>query len=503
TLLDTYTLTYITIDEFRVVRVIDEDWFYFITPDIVYQWHPNYELDVISEENARYLIAHLDERVVEPESAIQSSINYPIQIFGSETIKEDRFGFSAALSNDKLIVGAPDNYSGIAYLFNQGTNGLSEVDSIRYDESTTGNADLFATSISIENNIVVIGAPATNTTTGEVYVYDITSNQFTLVDILSETSTIGYGYKVFISNNTIFVSAPVINEVYVYQLNISWELTQTITSPSTDLNQQFGASLHVENDILVIGAPNSNSGLGEVFVYQFDGTQWNYLTDLSKNDASEDNDFGTSVFVYDPFIFVGATGDSADTNNGSGSVYVFRQDTLTSWSEASKIKPDDSNQTTSQFGSAIYYDSVKLFVGAPSYDIATFSSEGAVYTYAEQGFNNWVKLDLITSPNPKLTGQFGQSVVANNSIWFTGELNDNYSVHNQLPTGYVYENIIEMLPGGTDGTSGLVDRYVQLSWVKQGIKYPTRIEKNVKYLTDYQNWQKESEFFIYDDFSKT
>ena len=79
---------------------------------------------------------------------------------------------------------------------------------------------------------------------------------------------------------------------------------------------QFGRS-SVRGDVAVVGARNAN----QAFVYQFEGGEWGDPTELIPDDLPADGDqYGISVAVDGDVVLVGAYGDTDST----GAVYVFR-----------------------------------------------------------------------------------------------------------------------------------------------------------------------------------
>ena len=157
--------------------------------------------------------------------------------------------------------------------------------------------------------------------------------------------------------------------VYVYKWNMdgstnTYTLHQTIYSPETATNMQFGSTVHINHDAdrLVIGAEkfaNSrtvkfdsglttfdlqdtqivdlNIGSGGVFT----ATKYNsnFILDgkLITDNVSANDDFGRAVWVIDNTVFVGAPGDDSKFSNDStrendGMVAVFDLTTPGSYS---------------------------------------------------------------------------------------------------------------------------------------------------------------------------
>lgn len=101
---------------------------------------------------------------------------------------------------------------------------------------------------------------------------------------------------------------------------------QIITNPET--GQNFGTSLELENDFLFIGSPTNSSTIpngGAVYVYKKIAGVWNYLTKIQPSNLTSDEQFGTTVYVHDNQVFIGAinydsNGNASDNN---GAIYIF------------------------------------------------------------------------------------------------------------------------------------------------------------------------------------
>jgi hypothetical protein len=171
------------------------------------------------------------------------------------------------------------------------------------------------------------------------------------------------------------------------------------------INDNFGYSVAIANSYIIVGTP------GEQATVQGDQTGAAYIFDLTtgalvhtlENPTPNLNDrFGYSVAIDDNIGVVGAPGEDVDGVN-SGNVYVYNVETDTQLVSISN--PNDSNNVANdEFGWAVDIDisSSRIIVSAPfKEDLGSLNNpftfvlnEGRVYVYDLSG----TLLDTITNP---------------------------------------------------------------------------------------------------------
>ncbi|HBD26650.1 T9SS type A sorting domain-containing protein [Flavobacterium sp.] len=114
---------------------------------------------------------------------------------------------------------------------------------------------------------------------------------------------------------------------YAFEKNINgFVQNQIIACP--EIGQNFGTSLDIENDFLFIGSPNNSYLIqngGAVYIYKKTAGIWNFLTKIQPSNLSTDEQFGTSVHVYNNQVFIGAINYDSNGNatDNNGAIYVF------------------------------------------------------------------------------------------------------------------------------------------------------------------------------------
>ena len=189
----------------------------------------------------------------------------------------------------------------------------------------------------------------------------------------------------------------------IYKLNYTsfvWEKLRTILDPEVsgvtpcDGNKtNFGASVAVHGNFVVVGHPNHFQNDGRAYVYEYNGTDWNNEVNITAANGSEDN-LSMSVGVHDngngtAEIVVGAPNADVGSSNGRrGHVYTYTWTSATS-SLTQKTTLAGISTHTYAFGQSLDIKGDYLIVGAPDEESTSQSDfVGAAYTYHYDG-SSW------------------------------------------------------------------------------------------------------------------
>ena len=344
--------------------------------------------------------------------------------------KDDKFGYSVAVDGDIAVVGAYRNDdngadSGAAYVFTRST-GVVWDEGVKLTASDGDSYDNFGISVAVDGEAIVIGASGDDDNgadSGSVYVFtrDPDSGVWSQAAKLtaSEGEALDYfGQSVAVSGDTVLVGAPFDDReetdtetgledsgtVYVFtKANGVWSQAAELTASDAADDDNFGASVALDGDTAVIGAPGDDDGIdsGSVYVFVKPGSDdgWadenysgNETAKLTASGAADDDNFGTSVALDNVTALIGAPGDD-DNGIDSGSAYVFTKDSETgTWSETNKLT-HENGQAGDWFGYSVAVDTVAdtALVGAGSAHVMDIHDweevEGGVgarsYTFTE------------------------------------------------------------------------------------------------------------------------
>ncbi|MCH7591151.1 MAG: S8 family serine peptidase, partial [Planctomycetes bacterium] len=123
---------------------------------------------------------------------------------------------------------------------------------------------------------------------------------------------------------------------------------QKLLASDAAVSDFFGGSVSVSGDTVVVGARlddcavGSNCGAG--YVFRFDGTSWVQTAKLTASDAVVGDQFGNSVSVSGDTVVVGAKTDDCAAGDHCGSAYVFEKP-ATGWvdmTETAKLTASDA-----------------------------------------------------------------------------------------------------------------------------------------------------------------
>ncbi|MBD2201961.1 PQQ-binding-like beta-propeller repeat protein [Calothrix sp. FACHB-1219] len=247
----------------------------------------------------------------------------------------DYFGYSVAMSGNYVLIGTPyddrgESNSGRAYLYNATTGELLRT----FDNPTPKGGDLFAFSVAISGDTVVIGAFLDDTgaaDTGSVYVFNaktgelvhtILNPQAEEADLFGSAVAI-YGDKIVVGARADDLGAVDAGSAYLFDA-VTGKLLQTFANPTPESGDKFGVSVSIADNKVLIGASGDNTGADNSgSAYLFDAITGNLLETLTNPDIGNGDLFANSVDIQDgDALVIGAIGHDGIKPN-IGAAYVF------------------------------------------------------------------------------------------------------------------------------------------------------------------------------------
>ncbi|HYV29760.1 MAG TPA: putative Ig domain-containing protein, partial [Candidatus Binatia bacterium] len=255
-----------------------------------------------------------------------------------------------------------------------------------------------------------------------------------------------YGQPVAATRDTVVVGAPFdknaggqsIGSAYVFVVrsnNFSqWDLVKIIQAPIPLSGDQFGFSVAIDRDTIVVGAPvdvanGIASGTAYVFTRNQGGSnQWGFVKKLVANDAAAADQFGNAVAVSGDTIAVGAHLRD-DAGNNAGGVYLFERNLTgpNQWGQSHKTI-DPQGRGGDEFGYAVSLSGDILAVGAP-FDDDLGSSSGTISIF-ERNYNptnpitplpnNWGLRKHLVASDGAANDEFGFVVSVNGTVVVVG-----------------------------------------------------------------------------------
>jgi hypothetical protein len=296
----------------------------------------------------------------------------------SNTEAGDYFGYSVAVSNDTIVVGAysedsgatgvngneTDNSApnaGAAYVFTRSGTIWSQQAYLKASNAETN--DFFGRSVAVSGDTIVIGA----------YGEDSNATGVNGDEMNNSASFSGAAY-VFTRNGSI------------------WNQQAYLKGSNTEIGDTFGWSVSISGDTIVVGAHyedsnatgvdgnganNSAFSSGAAYVYVRSSGTWSQQAYLKASNTEANDYFGWSTAVSGDTIIVGAYAEDSNatgangngTDNSaadSGAAYVFTR-SGTTWSQQAYLKASNT-EAGDYFGYSVAVSNDTIVVGAYSED---------------------------------------------------------------------------------------------------------------------------------------
>jgi hypothetical protein len=195
--------------------------------------------------------------------------------------------------------------------------------------------------------------------------------------------------------------------------------TAKLTASDGLANDNFGSSVDIRGDTIVVGAPSDQIGQnprqGSAYVFTMPGGGWTSGTEtlkLTAPDGGPYEDFARSVAVGDTTIVIGVPGGRVGDWN-SGSAYVFTRPAVgwSHWTEAATLSASDGFGYDT-FGMAVDVHDDTIVVGAPSHAVGTHSGQGAAYVFTRPagGWSSNDETAILTASDGTYGDGFGRAV---------------------------------------------------------------------------------------------
>ena len=278
-----------------------------------------------------------------------ASTSTAARLTASDAAANDEFGASVAVHEDTIVVGAPEensNARGSAYIFTKPANDWADMTETAVLRGES-NGDRLGRSVAVHGDTIVFASSDGNNEKGEAYVFtksavtgvwddwdDKSASNATARLTASDRADRDYfGRAVAMDGETIVVGVPYDDDdgnssgsAYVFTKPASgWTSTSTaakLTASDAAENDEFGFSVAVDGNTVVVGARKSDSSRGSAYVFVEPQGGWTDTAGTDKRtayDRSRNDEFGNSVAVDGDTVLVGAVGDDSD----KGSAYVF------------------------------------------------------------------------------------------------------------------------------------------------------------------------------------
>ncbi|GAB4191734.1 MAG: hypothetical protein Tsb002_20760 [Wenzhouxiangellaceae bacterium] len=222
-----------------------------------------------------------------------------------------------------------------------------------------------------------------------------------------------FGDAIALAGDQLLVGAPNDDDngdesgsVYVYQLNGGvWQQVDKLTASDGQTDDRFGDAIAVDGNRALIGASVGNGAVadsGAVYVFEFDGLQWQETAKLTASDGGLNDRFGIAVSLAGDQALIGADGDD-DLGGQAGAAYRFAFDGM-NWNQQQKLLASDGD-SIANFGVAVSLQPGRALIGAPGDDQIAIVS-GAAYVFEPGATPDWVETQKLIAAD----GAFGDGL---------------------------------------------------------------------------------------------
>ena len=339
----------------------------------------------------------------------------------------DQLGWSVAIDGDTAVVGTSNSGPGYAEVFVR--SGTTWVRQARLTEPDGVNGDGFGKSVAIDGNTVVVGASrdiVDGRRQGSAYVFVRSGSTWSMEAQLTDPSGgsfQSFGASVAIQADTVVVGAPGSYDngsltesrgvAYVFErFEGSWTDTAKLTAAADDESDAFGVSVTLDGDTVVVGAyyadVGANDSQGAAFVFVDSGAAWTLQAKLVASDGTRGDYFGYSVALDGDTAVIGWSVWDADGSNPAA--YVFVRSGV-AWTEQEKLTASDAavDDPFPTFGGSVAIEGDTAVVGAPYSDPGTGINQGSGYVFARSG-SAWSETDRLTASDGAEGDYLGWSV---------------------------------------------------------------------------------------------
>ncbi|MEO9965783.1 MAG: T9SS type A sorting domain-containing protein [Reichenbachiella sp.] len=260
------------------------------------------------------------------------------------------FGYSLDMNDDFLVVGSINSNgknveSGDVFVYQDYKSRQSIPTSLAQSSNLSHDNFGYAVGISSGNEIIV-GAPdydGESESSGQAYIYTYSRERWNKSAILtSEEEGVSdmFGVSVAISDTKALVGSLLGNGTtknsgtayYFERENNRWTRIQKLNADNGLLNEYFGATVKIVDDIIAIGAPKATvdgqKHAGKLYSFTSDGNTWTQAKEIFEPVPKSDNHFGSGIALGSGQIIVSALLND-DLNSDAGQVYAGRIDVLT------------------------------------------------------------------------------------------------------------------------------------------------------------------------------
>lgn len=240
---------------------------------------------------------------------------------------------------------------------------------------------------------------------------------------------------------------PSSGSAYVYRREGSgWAQEAKLTASDGAAGDRFGFSTAIDADTIVIGSRYDDHAFvdaGSAYVFHYNGSAWVQQAKLTAQDAATQDEFSTRVAISGDVVVAGAPLKDEAGNVDAGAAYVFRR-TSGVWARETKLTVPEE-QPGDHFGGGASVSGDTILISALHHDL-TGVNEGAAWVFERQS-GVWTRTAMLTASDGETEDRFGIRTAMQGDVILIGAWLDD--------------------DGGSDAGSAYVFRRVEGNWVEE------------------------------------
>jgi hypothetical protein len=327
------------------------------------------------------------------------------------------FGNSVDLHGDHLIVGTPSisGNPGHVFVYERDPAGWALGSTLTAADSAA--LDQFGWQVAVEEDFALVARQDDGTLGAQGSVYAFTRSPEgewlqTQKVTISDVGVWAFGWSIAMEGNRAAIGAKGAaslgdkGRVFIFEREEGVWVQKAKIAPSIDnLGDWFGASVDLDGDRLVVGAPKNGTGRAYVFDRQGDGTWVEQALFVPEVFLPTGDEYGTSVTVHGDTVAIGSVGHDNPYLHG-GAVYVYER-IDGAWVHTQKLSTPPF-ATLPRFGQAVDLLGDELLITA-SVDSTVLPGAGSVYVFHRNG-SVWSEVAKFYGSDPVPSAYFGQSL---------------------------------------------------------------------------------------------
>ncbi len=232
----------------------------------------------------------------------------------------------------------------------------------------------------------------------------------TVVDVDGDTAVVG----AFTRDQPVFAAGA----AYVFvRVDGVWTQQQKLTASDAAMSDNFGLAVAIDGDTIVVGAPEEGAvGTGAAYVFVRSGATWTEEQKLAPTPGGTNDDFGQSVGVSGDSIVVGAPGADHSSLTDPGAAFVFVRSGAT-WTQEQRLIASNAD-AGDRFGQSVAIDDDTVVAGA--FAVSTLGNDtGAAYAFLRTT-STWAEEQILERADPQINDRFGWSVDVDQDLAIVG-----------------------------------------------------------------------------------